>query len=246
MSSARKPPSGKPPAGSVEESRQRLRALSIAGIVALIFVGGAILISTSGDDEGGDGSTEEAVAIFEGIPQEGISLGDPDAPVVLTEFADPQCPFCAEFATEVLPDLVEQYVEPGDVRMELRLLTFIGPDSEAAARVALAAGDQGLMWDYMEAFYRNQGPENSGYATDEFLREIGAEVPDLDIDAAFEERQSEAITEQLTEAQSLAGELRVNSTPTFFSSVEGGKPEPLEVSSLEPDAFTEKLDPLVP
>ena len=44
----------------------------------------------------------------------------------------------------------------------------VGP----AGAAALAAGEQGAGWNYLELFYRNQGEENSGYATDEFLTAV--------------------------------------------------------------------------
>ena len=77
-----------------------------------------------------------------GIPQDGLSLGDPDAPVTLVEFADLQCPFCAEWAREALPVYVDDYVRTGQMRIEFRPLTFIGNESESAAEIAIAAGEQ--------------------------------------------------------------------------------------------------------
>jgi protein-disulfide isomerase len=59
--------------------------------------------------------------------------------VTLVEFADLQCPFCAQYARDALPRLIDRYVRPGRIRMQLRLLSFIGPDSECAARVAAAS-----------------------------------------------------------------------------------------------------------
>ncbi|MCL4286945.1 MAG: thioredoxin domain-containing protein, partial [Thermoleophilia bacterium] len=123
------------------ERQRRQRIWSLAGgaaLLAALVVVVLILVSAGGS------SDEEAsgeVAQFDGIPQKGIELGDPEAPVTLVEFADPQCPFCKEYTTEDLPPLVEDYVAGGDLRMELQLLTFIGPDSESIARAALAAGE---------------------------------------------------------------------------------------------------------
>ena len=104
-----------------------------------------------------------------GIPQSGIYLGSPSAPVRLVEFADLQCPFCREYTLQTLPQLVQDYVRSGKVRMEFRDLAFLGKDSVTAGRHAAAAGEQNKLWNFIDVFYFNQGEENSGYVTPSFL-----------------------------------------------------------------------------
>ena len=228
--------------------RRRLQRLAIVAGLAVALVAATVAITQSGSDgEEGELASQgaEVEALFAGIPQEGISLGEADAPAVMREFADPQCPFCADYALDVLPEIVDRYVRPGDLRLELDLLTFIGPDSERAARVAHAAGEQDRMWEFVELLFRNQGAEGSGWATDELLRELAEATPGLDADRALDARDSEAVDAQLVASQERAANLRVDSTPSFFVSREGGQVEPLEVSALELGAFADQLDPLL-
>jgi protein-disulfide isomerase len=110
---------------------------------------------------------------------DGISLGSPDAPATLIEFADLQCPFCAASARDELPPVVERYVRAGRLRLELHVLAFLGEDSVPGAAMAAAAAHQDRLWSFTDAFYRSQGPENSGYVTDDFLRATG-EAAELD------------------------------------------------------------------
>ena len=72
-------------------------------------------------------------------------------------------------------------VRAGTAKYEFRPWLIIGPQSKPAARAALAAGEQGRFWNYITLFYRNQGEENSGYVTDDFLTSIakGAGVRDI-------------------------------------------------------------------
>lgn len=231
--------------------RRRLWQLGAAAFLALAVVVVAIAISQSG--AGGGGSTEELAdessaveELFRGVPQDGVALGDPDAPATLIEFVDLQCPFCAEYAREVLPAVVERYVRPGRVRLELRTLTFIGPDSERAAGVAAAAAQQDAMWPLVELFFRNQGPENSGYATDAFLRGVADETPGLDAGRALAARDGAAAQRLLAEARQAAARLRVTSTPSFLIARGGGPPRPLEIRALTADAFTDALDEALP
>jgi protein-disulfide isomerase len=217
---------------------RRLWLLAGAALVAAVIVGVAIAISSGGadDDEPSpaprSGAPEQVENIFEGIPQAGVSLGDPDAPATLIEFADLQCPFCAEFANDQLPGVIDSYVRDGRVRLELRLLAFIGPDSERARQVANAAALQDRLWDYSELFFRNQGAENSGYATDAFLQRLARETPGLDVDQLAEDFASpgaEALTRQ---AERLGRQLGVSGTPSFYLARDGGQPQPIEIDAL--------------
>ena len=102
--------------------------------------------------------------------------------MTVIEFGDPQCTGCKFFSEHVAPDLISSEVKPGNVKYEFRPYLIIGPDSKPAMKAALAAGDQGRFWNFLQLFYLNQGGENSGYVTDAFLTSIarGAGVPDID------------------------------------------------------------------
>lgn len=217
---------------------RRIWLLGGAAVLAAMIVAIAIVVSQGGadDDEpspaSGSAAPQQAEDVFEGIAQSGVSLGDPDAPATLIEFADLQCPFCAEFATGELPGVIDQYVRSGELRLELRLLAFIGPDSERARQVANAAAQQALLWDYTERFFRNQGAENSGYATDAFLQRLARQTPGLDVDQLAEDYagpEAEALTRQ---AERLARQLQVDGTPSFYLVRGGGEPEQIEIDAL--------------
>lgn len=226
----------------------RARNLAIAAGLASLLVLIAVLVSQgSADDDSATPAedTGDVQALFDGIDQRGIALGDPGAPITLTEYADPQCPFCAAYSEDALPEIVERYVRPGDVRLELNLLTFIGPDSESAARMAYAASLQDRMWQFTDLFYANQEAENSGYVTDDFLFEIAEATPGLDAERALADRESAAVDSLVEEAEASASKLGVESTPSFFAARGKERPAQLEVSSLTPEPFIEQLDALL-
>ncbi|HKH42278.1 MAG TPA: thioredoxin domain-containing protein [Solirubrobacterales bacterium] len=175
-------------AGSLARKR-RLQYLIIGGFAAVAVIVGLIVISQSGGDDNGGGGTpsnvqgaQQVSAELGGVPQDGAVLGDASAPVTIVEFGDPQCTACKFFAERVAPDLISSEVKPGNVKYEFRPYLIIGPDSKPAMRAALAAGDQGRFWNYLQLFYLNQGGENSGYVTDDFLTTLarGAGVPDIE------------------------------------------------------------------
>jgi protein-disulfide isomerase len=223
--------------------RRSLTRLGIVVAAAAVIVVAAVLISQGGgEDEPALApvaqESSEVAALFEGIPQDGITLGDPDAPATLTEFVDLQCPFCAEYTTGALPTVIERYVRTGRLKIELQVLQFLGPDSEKAAAVAGGAAEQDKLWQFTDVFFRNQGEENSGYVTDEFLRSIAERTPGLDVDAAL----AGGNDQMLSDAQAAADDLGADSTPSFFLAQGDGEPEPLEVSELTPEAMTQALD----
>jgi protein-disulfide isomerase len=108
-------------------------------VVAILAVSAAVaglLIAVSLGSGGSMSKTTAAAAtpasVFAGIPQHGTVLGRPSAPVTLHEYADLQCPYCAEWSRETLPSVVREYVRTGRLKLDFRGLAFIGPDKSAA------------------------------------------------------------------------------------------------------------------
>jgi protein-disulfide isomerase len=208
--------------------RRAFRLLAAAGIAALVVAVAAVASSPGGKPAA---APPKSSALFRGIPERNGVLGDPNAPVTVTEYVDLQCPICAAAARETLPGLVRDYVRTGKARLEARTLHFIGPDSERAARVAAGAERQGRLWPFLEAFYAAQGQENSGYVTDGFLRSVAA-AAGVDADAALRFADSAAAQERLNRAGSDAQRLGINSTPTFTVARGNGKPQVVDAQSV--------------
>ena len=220
--------------------------LFVALALAAILVGVAIVISQGSDDDAGSSDEPTEIADrFAGIEQDGMTLGDPSAELTVIEFADPQCPFCAEFAADGLPGVIDEYVRPGRIRLDFAVLTFIGPDSEAMARLIAAASLQDHAWETIDLLYARQGTENSGYATEEFLAEAAADVPGLDAEQALADRDSPEVDAILEAARKSAARSGINSTPTFVAVGESGEAQALELGSLDAAAFSEAVDPLL-
>jgi protein-disulfide isomerase len=200
--------------------RRRLATLGAVVLLAALVVFAAAVLSRSQTSR--RVSDAARISMLAGIPQREEWLGAGDAPVVVEEYADLQCPFCADFATRDLPSLVSDYVRPGRVRMRLRLLTFLGAGSVEAGHVAAAAGLQDREWDFVEGFYARQGEENSGYVTAGFLRDVAATAGGLDLGRALAQRRDRRAEAQLHAARAAAGTAGVRSTPSFRVGRRGG------------------------
>ena len=186
----------------------------------------------------------EGDGLLSNIPQDGIALGRPDAPVTLVEYADLQCPYCADWARDAFPTVVDEYVASGKVRVEFRGLAFLGPDSDKALRAALAAAEQDGLWNVVHGLFTSQGAENSGWVTDGLLRSLGREAG-IDADRMFAQTHTPAVERELAAARAAAKRAGVPGTPFFQAGPTGGALEPLRVSSLDADAFRAELDRLL-
>jgi protein-disulfide isomerase len=141
--------------------------------------------------------------------------GDEDAPVVMVEYADFQCPFCGKFARDVEPELVKRYVESGVLRMEWRDFPHLGQESVNAALAARAAQEQGKFWEYHDLLYQNQGPPNSKAFSDEGLIAL-AEKTGLDTER-LESDYTSGKYERVVSQDFLEGQSKgITGTPTFY------------------------------
>ncbi len=228
------------------------RNVMIAGLVTVVVVVAAILILVSSGDSNSSAPAanaplqglKETKAMLDGIPQQGNALGKANAPVTLIEYADYQCPFCKQYALGTMPVLINDYVRTGKLRMEFEPLTFIGPDSETAARAGAAAGQQNLEWNYSHLFYFNQGTERSGYVTDAFINKLYAGAG-VNATKANAYRDTPAAAVPIADATASAQKYGVASTPAFVVGPTGGPYTKLEVEIGNADAFKAAFDALL-
>lgn len=167
-------------------------------------------------------------------PADPMAIGDVDAPIVMVQWTDMRCPYCAVFSRDTLPVLVEEYVDSGDLRIEVRDVAFFG--DEAPAIAARAAGNQGLFAEYLSAVY-DAAPE-SGHPElpREQLVEIAAQVGVADIEQFSNDLDDPNLLALVSNSTTTAQQLGVNSVPFF---VVGNQ----ALSGAQPiDAFRNFLD----
>ena len=205
------------------QSDRRRRLVIFGGIVlaAAVVLISVVLLVGGGSDSGGK-SASANVALFDGIPQQGQWLGRADAPVVMEEYADLQCPFCKEFATDNIPALVHDFVKPGDLRIRLRLVSILGPDSAKAALYAGGVQQQNKLWPFAETFYTHQGVENSQYVTDSFLR-ARAQEAGANADQASKAMNTAKVKTVATGDNAAFEKFGLGGTPSFRIGPRGGQ-----------------------
>lgn len=221
-------------------SEKRVAPWMVAAVILTAFVIAGLLVTLSqlgGSSQSVEG--DEMQDLIAGIPQEGSRLGREDAPVEIHVYEDLQCPACAQFISDSFPEIVEEHVESGEVKITSETLAFLGPDSVPAGLAALAAGEQDSYWQYASLFFTNQGQENSGYVTDDFLTSIAEQTPGLNVEPWNERRDSEELQSELQKVQDKASEKGIDSTPTLIVSGPNGK-ERL-VGAVAPEDVTDAI-----
>lgn len=214
-----------------ERRQSMIKLASAAAFLAVVVIAVLIVISQNQSNGGGDASSVEGAAEIErqlaGIPQQGMVLGEPGAKVTLIEFGDLQCPVCKGFAEEIIPPVIEGQVRDGEAKLDFRNFTIISEESVPAGAAAVAAGEQGRGWNFVELFYRNQGIEASGYVTDDFLTAIAQAAGVADIEKWDSDRKSKRVVGVVEETTKEAQQLGLSGTPSF--AIEGPSAKGLEV-----------------
>jgi protein-disulfide isomerase len=217
---------------AADRRRRGLQLAAGAAFLAVLAVVVVVILAGSGSGKGGDPTqiveARAVDALLAKSPQRDLTIGRADAPVHLFEYGDLQCPYCKEFSETEIPAVIKGPVDAGEARVTFRNLLIIGPDSLPAGAAAIAAGEQGRGWNYVETFYRNQGEENSGYVTEGFLEAVARAAGVKDMAAWNERRKSKDVRDEETKTtESAEGTLGFRATPSF--AIEGPRTEGLEL-----------------
>lgn len=152
------------------------------------------------------------------VKSSGYTIGNPSAPVQVTEFGDFECPACGRFSELTEPDVRKNYVNTGKVLW--RFIDYPLPmhrNTWQASRAAACADEQGKFWEFHDALYSTQDEWN-GEATgnpDKFMKQLGGKLG-LDaskFNACVDDKRMQA---KIQAHYQLAVQRQVQSTPTFI------------------------------
>jgi protein-disulfide isomerase len=227
----------------LDSGRWRLGlVVAAAAAITSMLIGTSQLTARTAGAVAADAQRVRVERVFAGIPQQGPALGRRLAPVTLVEYADLQCPYCAQWALQTLPVLARDYVRTGRLRIVFRGLAFLGPDSRTALEATVAAGRQNTLWDVVEALYRRQGTENSGWVTEELLADVARGIPRLDSARWGSDRELRWTSVEIARAARSARAAGVSGTPAFMVGPTGGRLEPVALRSLGPEGIVPAIE----
>ncbi|MGQ0814990.1 MAG: DsbA family protein [Gemmatimonadota bacterium] len=150
-----------------------------------------------------------------GLKDVGYDRGNPNAAVTVVEFGDFGCTACGHFARESFQRVEDEFIKSGIVFW--KYVPFVAglPNGAAAARAAECAAEQGTFWAMHDRLYADQSrwlrERDPKGAFASYAREIGVDVAQYE--SCYRENRGKARTRR---NNSVARELRVRATPTFF------------------------------
>jgi protein-disulfide isomerase len=206
---------------------RRVRNLGIAAGTAAAAVVVVILIvlsQTVWKNEGGGTATEFIVPTPRptAIPRQGTTLGNPDAPLTIVEYSDFKCPYCKTAALETVPQIEEEYIATGKVKLVFRHFVIHGKEAEMAAEAAECASEQNAFWEYHDVlFLNNERVTFNSENLKRFAQGLG-----LDTESFGTCLDSKRYIDKLEDDAAEARRRGVSSTPTFFvgqTKLEGAK-----------------------
>lgn len=136
--------------------------------------------------------------------------GKKDAPITIVQFTDLQCPFCARFYPP-LNEVFQAYPDKVKIVIKNFPLSF-HPNARPAAKIALAANEQGKYFEMVELLLQN-GADSSEAKVKEYAKTLNLNYDRLMKDAKTHDADYEKI---ITEDLALGEKVDVRGTPTFY------------------------------
>ncbi|HHY07021.1 MAG: thioredoxin domain-containing protein [Lawsonella sp.] len=213
-------------------------------VVAIIAVIVTLVVTTS--DEGNNLSSPEAQinpsrfdADSYGLARRDdntLAIGDKDAPVVLIDYSDMRCPYCAKWINEIEPELVKNYVETGKLRIEFRNVVLFGEQSQLGARAVLAAAKQGKGYEMMEEIFKHMPTDDRGTITSDRIEKWAKNVGIRDLRSFMAVIQTDLYDDELAADKAEANQLSLQSVPAFLINgypIVGAQPKQTFIDVIE-------------
>jgi protein-disulfide isomerase len=176
------------------------------------------------------------------MPANAYSIGKTDAPLVLIEYTDLQCPFCQQFHNTAYEQIKKNYIDTGKVLFLSRDFPLdFHPWARPAAIAARCAGDQGKFWEL-----RNVLIANADKLSKEMIAQHAADLK-LDMKKFQSCADSDFYTADINKQVAEGGAAGVNGTPSFvIGKVENGQLEGVRLVGAMPyETFDTKLKELL-
>jgi protein-disulfide isomerase len=232
--------------------KRRISKKLIVGVgLAMIMVGGAVvavLINSPSTALNNNDNTEViqriVAPISENVPVL-ASEGGTSSNITMVEFGDYQCQFCARFHKETRDQIINNFVNTGELRFVFKdfVINDLPSDraSTFAAEASYCAADQGKYWQYHDELYDNSLGENTGWVTEDSLNLFATRIGIQNL-TEFSGCLENHTHRELVEANTqLANGIGLRSTPSFV--IISNETVPIAIEGAQPyTVFKQAID----
>lgn len=226
------------------------KALIVGVALAIIMVGGAVAAvlmnspSTALNKNDNAEVIQRIVApISENVPVLASEGGSSN--VTMVEFGDYQCQYCARFHNDTKDQIMNNFVNTGELRFVFKdfVINDLPSDraSTLAAEASYCAADQGKYWQYHDELYDNSRGENTGWVTEDSLKQFATRIGIQNLtefSGCLENHTHRDLVEANTQ---LANGIGLRSTPSFV--IISNETVPIAIEGAQPyTVFKQAID----
>jgi protein-disulfide isomerase len=225
----------------VNEDQPRRRPRLIGLLVLSLCVGllGFAIVSLSVGSGGEKNEVritgaEEVQSLVGGIPQDGATLGSPDASVTVQVFNDLSCDPCSDWNRDVVVPLIQGPVRNGDVQLIYHNFPMSQSGFFLGAYAAVAAAKQDYEWQFIELFFANQDEAKKRGADQDFLDAIarGVGVVNFNVEQWQRDMKDDDIQATLDADEKITAERRLPAEPAVVVGGANGTEQLIQSPSL--------------
>jgi protein-disulfide isomerase len=221
-----------------------LYSTPIAILVAGIIIAGAILVTRfapAGTGIQTNGNPDTKAVNIKDVKTVGAPyIGEKNAPVTIAYWTDYQCPFCKQFETTTMTQIMDNYVKNGKVKIVFKDFQFLGPDSTVAGLYGRAVWDlyPAEYFTWREAMFTKQDNEQGGFGNETSIKALTATIAGIDatkVSKAVTDKKAE-YQKQIDADKTEGGTFGINGTPGFIIGTK------IIAGSLPYAEFTQAID----
>ena len=222
-----------------DQPRRRPRLIGLLVLALCVGLLGFAIVSLSVGSGGEKNEVritgaEEVQSLVGGIPQDGATLGSPDASVTVQVFNDLSCDPCSDWNRDVVVPLIQGPVRSGDVQLVYHNFPMSQSGFFLGAYAAVAAAKQDYEWQFIQLFFANQDEAKKLGADQDFLDAIarGVGVVNFNVEQWQRDMKDDDIQATLDADEKITAERRLPAEPAVVVGGANGTEQLIQSPSL--------------
>lgn len=196
----------------MDSKKSPIKIVMIITLIIIALIIALIVLNNKDNSETNIENTEQPPV--EGQP----TMGESDAPVTVVEFGDFKCPACKVWGENILPQLVSDYVDTGDVKFSYINVLFHAEESQLASLAAETVYNQNpdAYWDFHKALFAAQPNENQEWVTKSKVLDIASSVSNIDTEQLETAIDDKAELDEVNKDTDIVNAFDIQQTPTIM------------------------------